>query len=201
MGRINPNEAEKYERGQGEWFKLSNDGDVARVQFLYNSPDELDIFACHEVDVNGSSRYVSCNREYDEPMGNCPFCVEQGLPKPVTILSMFDVESQTVKSWVRGKTFRKKIENLFNRYPMLRNTVVEIERNGAKGDTRTTYEIYPMPDIVPTDISDIEKPEFLGGFILEKTNDDMDYYNQHGEFPKDKSAENTSTRRSRRAGY
>lgn len=184
MGRINPDQMELYgNENSNDWLKLSNDGDVARIQFLYGNYNELDTFACHKVKIGEKDRYVSCNRNYDDPLDACPFC-QQGLPiKPVMMLSMYDHNDGKVKIWERGKTFIKKMQSLFNRYPDLSNHVFEIERHGAKGDNKTTYDIYPMPDIEPIDISDIEKPEFLGTFILNKTSDDMQYYLDNNVFP------------------
>lgn len=190
MGRINPNEMERYEsNNSSEWLRLQNDGDVARVQFLYKTYSDLDTFACHRVQVGDKERYVDCKRDYDSPIDDCPFC-SNGIPvKPVMMLSMYDHADGKVKIWERGKTFRKKIEALFNRYPNLSTMVFEIERRGAKGDKKTQYEIFPMPDVKSVDVSEIERPEFIGSFILDKSVDEMQYYIDHGVFPEEASNE------------
>lgn len=197
MARINPDDMDKYGGSTTDWLRLTNDGDVARVQFLYGNYNELDTFACHSVQVGDKERYVDCKREYGSPIDDCPFC-SAGLPiKPVMIISMLDHADGKVKIWERGKTFRKKIEALFNRYPDLCNMVFEIERRGAKGDNKTTYEIFPMPEVEPLDVSEVEKPEFIGGFILDKTPDEMQTYLDTGEFPAtndDNSSSNVSRR-------
>ncbi len=191
MGRINPNDVERYEsNNNSEWLKLQNDGDVARVQFLYKTYNDLDTFACHRVQVGDTERYVDCKRDYDSPIDDCPFCAN-GIPvKPVMILSMYDHADGKIKIWERGKTFRKKIEALFNRYPNLSTMVFEIERRGAKGDKKTQYEIFPMPEVAPVDVSEIERPEFIGSFILDKSVDEMQYYIDHGVFPEDSEKTN-----------
>ena len=197
MGRIDVNDIDKYSNGNSsEWLKLQNDGDVARVQFLYDKYTDLDAFVCHKVKIGDTERYVDCKRTYDDPLDACPLC-EAGIPiKPVMILAMYDHADGKIKIWERGKTFIKKIEALFNRYPNLSNMVFEIERRGAKGDKKTQYEIFPMPDVEPVDLSEVEKPEFLGSFILDKTPDEMMTYLNTGSFPQeDNNNDNVSERR------
>ena len=210
MARISTEEVENYGNNSSEFFKLKDDGDVARVQFLYESIDDLDIFACHKVQVGDKERWVDCKRQnYDDPADDCPFCAAGIQVKPVMVLAMYDHDSKQVKIWERGKTFIKKIEALCNRYPNLSEMVFEIERRGAKGDKKTQYEVFPMPDVEPVDVSNIEKPKILGGFILDKTTEEMQIYLDTDEFPNDgeeeaprrrnlESEEKPVSRRSRR---
>ena len=209
MGRISSEYIEEYEKSDGsssEWLKLSDNGDVARVQFLYDKYEDLETFACHKVKTGVSEsgrdieRWVDCKRDYNDPIDMCPFCAA-GIPvKPVTIVRMFDHKDNKVKIWERGKTFRKKLESLFNRYPKLSDMVFEIERNGAKGDKKTSYELYPMPDVEPLDVSDVEKPDFIGTVILDKTPEEMNYYLQYNAFPENNApANNTNPQPSRRS--
>ena len=73
MARISTEEVENYGNNSSEFFKLKDDGDVARVQFLYESIDDLDIFACHKVQVGDKERWVDCKRQnYDDPADDCP---------------------------------------------------------------------------------------------------------------------------------
>ena len=208
MGRINPNDIGNYEQSSNdsEWLKLANHGDVARVQFLYNSYDELDTYACHKV-VTGHAdngrdieRYVDCKRSYDEPVDKCPFCAAGLAVKPVMIVSMFDHKDKKVKIWERGKSFRKQLESFFNRYPKLSDMVFEIERNGAKGDKKTTYQLFPMPDVEPIDVSQIEKQDFIGTVILDKSADEMQTYLDTGSFTEKESNESAQTSTPNRRG-
>jgi hypothetical protein len=207
MGRINPNDYDKYDsqnNSNSEWLKLQNHGDVARVQFLYDSYNDLETFACHKVKVGVSEsgrdieRLVDCKRSYDDPIDMCPFCAA-GIPvKPVTMVSMFDHKDQKVKIWERGTTFRKQLESFFNRYPKLSDMVFEIERNGQRGDKKTTYQLFPMPDVEPIDVSNVERPEFLGTVIMDKTPEEMQTYIDTGSFPereKEESSTSESTER------
>lgn len=191
MARINPNQMENYSTGSdNEWFKLENDGDVARVQFLYNNYNDLDVFACHTIQTgetykNGNpvEKYVDCKRNYDDPVDMCPFCQAGMKVKPVMYVSMYDHNDKKVKIWERGRKFRDKLDAMFNRYSDLTQMVFEIERHGAKGDQQTTYEVFPMPEVEPLDVSEINKPDFIGGIILDKTVDEMQTYLDTGSFP------------------
>lgn len=191
MGRISADRMEDYSSGSdNEWFKLTDDGDVARVQFLYKGYGDLDVFACHTIQTgetykNGNpvERYVDCKRDYDDPVDACPFCASGMKVKPVMYVSMYDHNDKKVKIWERGRKFRDKLDAMFNRYPNLSEMVFEIERHGKKGDQQTTYEVFPMPEVEPLDISEVEKPEFIGGIILDKTPDEMQVYLDTGKFP------------------
>lgn len=196
MARITADQMDNYGGSSSEWLKLQNDGDVARVQFMYeNYSDFTDIFACHKVKIDGKDRYVDCKRNYDSPLDDCPLCAAGVAVSPVMMLTMYDHADGKIKIWERGKTFRKKMEGLFNRYPNLSNMVFEIERHGAKGDNKTTYDIYPITDAEPVDLSELERPEFVGSFILDKTPDEMVTYLNTGEFPQTNNNTTDANRR------
>lgn len=184
MPRISVNDSENYQSSlNGEWFSLKNDKDVARVQFMMDNLDDLDVFACHKVKIRDKERYVDCLRTYDEPIDKCPFCAA-GIPvKPVRFVLMYQHDDSKVKIWERGKNFIAKLQSLCNRYQPLSDYVFEIERNGKAGDRATRYEIFPMDRVDPVDLTEVEKPELLGGLILEKDAEEMDIYLDTGNFP------------------
>ena len=204
MGKINVSDVsnyESYDDSKTEWLKFPDNGAVARVQFLYSSIDELDLYACHKVTVGiddtgkPKERYVSCKREYDEPIDNCPLCAAGINVEPVMVLCAYDHKDGKVKLWQRGKTFRRKLESYFNRYPDISKMVFEIERDGARGDMKTQYQLFPMPDVKPIDVSQIEKPNLLGTFILEKTVEEMNEFVNTGKFPLPKNEDSQPVRR------
>ena len=79
MARFNVENAEHYGgQGGGGYFSLKNDKDVAQVRFLYDSADDIEGYAVHEVKIGDKKRYVNCLREYGEPVSACPLC-EKGL--------------------------------------------------------------------------------------------------------------------------
>lgn len=184
MPRITENEAQNYQTSSnGEWFSLKNDKDVARVQFMIDKYEDIDVFACHRVKIGDKERYVDCLRTYDEPIDKCPLCAA-GIPvKPVRFVLMYQHDDNKVKIWERGKNFIAKLQSLCNRYSPLSQYVFEIERIGKAGSKDTRYEIYPMDRVEPFDLTEIERPELLGGLILEKTAEEMEEYLNTGEFP------------------
>lgn len=198
MGRIKVEDIEKYKSQDGaNWFKLENDGDIARVQFMYKTIDELDVFACHKVKSGQYDNYVNCIRDYDDPIDDCPLCKAGFNTHPVIVLAMYDLDSQEVKIWQRGRYFQKKLEGLFNRYPDLSKKVIEIERHGAKGSTETTYELFPS-ELEPVDLTDVEKPD-VSKFVMTKSFDDLNYYLEHESFPQTQNTNETEEQPSRRA--
>ena len=184
MARIANNDADKYvPSNSGEWFVLKNDGDTAKVQFMFADCSELDVFTAHKVQLNGKERYVNCPREYGEDLNVCPLCRDGYKLNIARFVVMYCLDDGKVKIWERGKQFIIRLEGLANRYYPLYNTVFEIERHGRPGDTQTTYEIYPCPNEKPIDLNEIEKPELLGSIVLDKSVEDMEYYIENAVFP------------------
>ena len=74
MARFNTETAEHYGgNGGAGYFSLKNDKDVAQVRFMYNSIDDVEGYAVHQVEIDGKKRYVNCLREYNQPIDTCPF--------------------------------------------------------------------------------------------------------------------------------
>lgn len=198
MARFRADEADNY-GGQGGagFFQLRNDGDVARVRFMYNSIDDVEGFSVHTVEINGKKRYVNCLRDYNQPIDECPFCKDRQFVSAKLFIPIYDEDDGTVKVWERGKKFFSKITSLCARYPDVVSHVFEIERNGKPGDTQTTYEIYEV-EHDDTKMEDLpEMPHILGGLVLDKTPEEMEYYLEHGEFEQEEQ-EDTSRRTVRR---
>ena len=75
MARFSYEEAENYGGNGGHgFFALQNDGDVARVRFMYNKLEDIEGYAVHQIELNGKKRYVNCLREYGHPVDDCPLC-------------------------------------------------------------------------------------------------------------------------------
>ena len=188
MARVSYEDSEKYFSGSGsDWFQLKNDGDVARVQFMLNSIDDIPIFSTHKVKIGDKERYVDCIRNPQDPIDACPFCAA-GLPaKAVRFIVMFQHDDNKVKIWERGRQFISKLQGLINRYNPLEEKVFEIERHGKAGDTSTKYEIYPLDGVESVNLDEVEMPELEGSLILQKSFEDMEYYLDNGNFPSDDS--------------
>ena len=186
MARVSYEDSEKYFSGSGsDWFQLKNDGDVARVQFMLNSIDDIPIFSTHRVKIGDKERYVDCLRSPHDPIDACPFCAE-GMPaKAVRFIIMYQHDDNKVKIWERGRQFISKLQGLINRYNPLEEKVFEVERHGKAGDTSTKYEIYPLDGVDPANLDEIEMPELEGTLILQKTFEEMEYFLDNGSFPAD----------------
>ena len=186
MARFNVEEADNYGgQGGGGFFSLKNDKDVATVRFMYNTIDDVEGFAVHEIEVDGRKRYVNCLREYSQPVDDCPLCAAKQRVIAKVFVHVYDEETQEIKIWDRGKTFFSKISSLCARYNPLVSTPFEIERNGKKGDTSTTYETYALPtdDLTLEDLPEV--PELLGTLILDKTYEELEFYLDNGYFEED----------------
>lgn len=187
MARFTYDQADSFGGNGGHgFFSLKNDGDIAKVRFLYDSLEDVTGVAVHQVEVDGKKRYVNCLREYGRPVDDCPFCKSGSFVNAKLFIPVYDVDSQQVKIWERGKKFFGKMSSLCQRYaasePLCSHTF-EIERHGKPGDTATTYEIYECgkDSSVLADLPEV--PEIIGGVVLDKSADEMRYYLDYGSFP------------------
>lgn len=190
MARFTANEADNYGgQGNGSFFSLKNDKDTAVVRFMYNTLEDIEGFAVHEVEIGGKKRYVNCLREYNEPVDNCPLCAARYKVLAKLFVMLYDVDAEEVKVWDRGKTFLSKLSSLCARYNPLVATPFEIERQGKKGDTNTTYETFAMQsdDMTLEDLPEV--PELLGGLILDKSYEELQFFLDNGDFPKEEGEE------------
>lgn len=184
MARITNEQADQYYGGSNsEWFQLKNDGDVARVQFMFDSLEDIPTYATHRIKLGDKERQVDCLRLPNEPVEKCPLCAAGIKCSASRFIIMYQHDDKKVKIWERGRQFISKIQGLINRYSPLSEHVFEVERHGRPGDTSTKYEIYPLDGVEVVDVSEMEQPELEGGIILEKSFEEMEYYLDHGDFP------------------
>lgn len=200
MARFNASDADNYGgQGGGGFFSLKNDGDVARVRFMYNSIDDVEGMSVHQVEIDGKKRYVDCLREYNEPVSKCPFCAKGMRTQAKLFIPVYDVDDDKVKIWERGKKWFSKISGLCSRYPKLVEKEFEIERHGKPNSTDTTYEVFPVDDGDKLSMEDLpEIPEDFEKFVLKKSADDMEYFLSEGEFPPEEDDEAPRRRSGRR---
>lgn len=186
MARFNMAEADNYGSGNsGSFFSLKNDKDTARVRFLYNTIEDVEGYAVHQIDTSdGKHRYVNCLRAYNEPLEKCPFCAAQMRVVPKLFLKLYNEDAGECQIWERGKSYFERISSLSSRYNPLVDEIVEIERNGKAGDKQTSYTFYPVEN-VPTDINQYDCKDPLGTIIMDKTADEMNEYLVNGAFPSD----------------
>jgi len=200
MARFNASESANYGgQGGGGFFSISENKGVKRVRFLYNNENDIEGFSVHEVDIDDKKRYVNCLRTYRDPVDMCPFCREKIKTQVKLLIPVYNVDEDQVQVWDRGKKMFEKMSSLCSRYANKDNLVqhiFEVERNGKPKDTNTTYEIYEV-EKDDTQLEDFEDdmPKLLGGLVLEKSADDMEYYLEEKEFPPEDDGEEATTRR------
>ena len=200
--RFKSDTMDKY-GGQGGtgYFSLKNDKDIATVRFLYNTPDDVEGYAVHEVEIDGKKRYVNCLREYNQPIDDCPFCRARKYQVAKLFIPLYNEDEGKVQVWERGKKFFSKLSSVLSRCdadPICSQTF-EIERNGKAGDTQTTYEIFETkkgPD--DATLEDFEEPVIMGRLILDKSADDMEFYLENEYFPPEDEAPTRRSESSRR---
>jgi len=200
MARFNASESANYGgQGGGGFFSISENKGVKRVRFLYNNENDIEGFSVHEVDIDDKKRYVNCLRTYRDPVDMCPFCREKIKTQVKLLIPVYNVDEDQVQVWDRGKKMFEKMSSLCSRYANKDNLVqhiFEVERNGKPKDTNTTYEIYEV-EKDDTQLEDFEDdmPKLLGGLVLEKSADDMEYYLEEKEFPPEDDGEEERPRR------
>ena len=186
MGRFNYQDSDNYGNSSSNFFSLKDDGDIARVRFMYNDLNDVTGYAVHEVEVDGNKRYVNCLRNYNEPKSKCPCCANDYMQRAKLYVPLYNVDTKEVQLRERGKKFLGKLQSICTRYARqdspLVNHVFEIERHGKKGDTQTTYEIYEVGSDGTTlqDLPEVIEP--LGNVILDKSYDELDSYVRTGSF-------------------
>ena len=182
MGTFGFNDADNYgQSNSGSFFTLRDDKDTARVRFMYRTIDDVQGNVVHQVEIGDKHRYVNCLRAYNEPLDKCPLCAAQYKQLPKLFLKVYNEDAGEVQIWERGKTYFQKMASLASRYNPLCDEVIEIERNGKKGDMKTSYEFYPIENS-QFDLDSVDMPEALGTIILDKTADEMNDYLSIGDF-------------------
>ena len=203
MARFKAGEEDHF-GGQGGtgFFGIAKNHEVKRIRFLYNTIEDVQGDSVHKVTVNGKDRYVNCLRDYNDPVDVCPFCAEKKFVQAKLFIPVYNIDEKALQLWDRGRTMFGKMATLCNRYASNGDTLVshifEVERNGEPKDTKTTYEIFEIEqdDTTLDDFDEI--PQALGGLVLDKTAEDMEYYLETGEFPPEEE-DDVPVRRSSRA--
>lgn len=193
MARFGAGDADKYGgQGGGGFFSIQNDKEVKQVRFMYETTDDIEGMSVHKVKVtdkngNEKDRYVNCLREYNQPVDDCPFCRERMNTQARLFIPVYNIDEDSVQIWDRGKTMFQTLLSQCTRYSNEKthivNNIFEIERQGKPKDKKTQYGIFQV-DKDDTELADLpEAPKILGGFVLDKSADDMEYYLENHEFP------------------
>ena len=187
MSSYSYNEVDNYGHSNaGSYFSLKDDGDTARVRFLYGTMDDIQGDVVHEIHTDGdpsnlkSRQIVNCLRSYNEPLEACPLCAAGYKQIPKLYIKLYNEDTNEVQIWERGKSYFQRMASLTSHFNPLYNAVIEITRNGKKGDMKTTYEFFPI-ETSDFDIDSIDIPEALGTAIQDKSAQDLtDFLNGTG---------------------
>ena len=206
MARVSAQKIDSVTSTGGDFLKLANDKDVQGVRFLYEDMSEIFYDTVHGIetinaDGHKNYKYVDCLREENDSPDVCPLCANGHKNTAKLFLQMVtvddnEVESQNVTIWDRGKNFYKTLEtytrNLQKRGEVntLCGVITEIERNGAKGDMKTSYDLFNCNgeartlDELPAQI-DVRAE----GIVLEKTYEELEFYVENEYFDDEEAPE------------
>ena len=133
------------------YFSLKNDGDSAVVRFMIDSVDDLNVVFMHTVKVDGRFRAINCLRDPLQPASSCPLCSADNRPKQRIYIPLLSYERDdrgeliaVPRIWERPVFYEKRLSTLTSEYGKLSNMLFRIVRNGAAGDTNTTYTEMPL---------------------------------------------------------
>lgn len=213
MARINNYEESKQfeEQGNFDTFTLPDDGSSDKVQFLAASLNDILTYTTHEISAlskNGREykKKVGClKHSSQDPAGVCPLCDSGSKIKLARYIPLYSHTEKKVLMWERGSRFIESnwnglVQRLVSQGKDVRNTVIEVVRNGRKGDTNTTYSFYPMESIPPVDVSGIEVPDVDGFLIASWTALEMSTYITTGQQPSAAPSDNSEVSRRPSAG-
>ena len=144
MARININEIDKFTTGlSGEFFNLKNDKDAKIVHIIAETPDDIDAYVIHKVQVDGKQKNIGCLRGAGDAVADCPLCAA-GYKQDVRLfLQLYDTEDNTVKIWDRGKSILKDVETFFRRSNPLYSIPAEIIRSGGSRGQENNLHYLP----------------------------------------------------------
>ena len=204
MAKVNYEKSKEIDsQGNFDVFNLENDQDSDRVQFLMNSINDVLAYTTHGVTArsargNEYERKVGCLlNSKDDPAGTCPLCDYGSKIKVARFIPLYSHTHKKVMLWERGTRFiDQTLAGLFNRLISQginpSTIVVEVVRNGKKGDQSTTYALYPMEKLDAINVATLEVPEPSGSLIAEWTKEEMLTYCSTGQMPQPSSSNNAN---------
>lgn len=146
--------AQRLSEGSGgKYFALKNDKDFAVVRFMYDSIDQLsqDIYAVHYTD---DGKHECKRQNFADPISVCPLCQAGNKPKAVVFISMYNEDTKEAVVWEKSFTWYQNtllpvLTELLNENQgkSIASFPIKIVRNGATGDMKTVYNLFPKaPD-------------------------------------------------------
>ena len=203
----NSNEERNYSVG---FFTLKGDNSEAIVRFAVDKLEDLEILTVHPITVGESrfpgNRRVNCLRSPRDPISMCPLCAKGEKINQKVFLKMLQYTSDSNGNvianpvvWERpASAYANKLKSLLDTFGPLSNLLFKITRHGTGLDT--TYDIIgPLPAQMYPDnvytLNEFEKFEnysVVGGIVMDKNADELNYFITYGEFPAPVQEQTTS---------
>lgn len=211
MARILYEDSKEFEVSNSfDAFTLVDDNDSDKVQFLLGSLNDVLIYSTHNVPAvsKNGKRYdkkISCLKLHkNDPQGVCPLCDSGNRLSLTRFVPLYSLSQEKMLLWERGPQFiSHNLAGLINRMIAEgkdpRNVVVDVVRSGRKGDTKTTYQFYPLEHESPVSLEDIEIPDPEGSWIATWSAAEMQQYVATGAMPINDAGDSQVQRRERTA--
>ena len=188
MARLNVMEAKDMaNKGGGFDYKFFSikDKESIRIRFLVSKIEDVESYSVHTITLpDGKKKNVSCLRQPNEPVQNCPLCSISNRARARIYLNVVDEKTHELLIWERSAQFLDTLEGYISRYGDLRDQIFEVERKGTGLDTE--YIIYPMGHSIIEDKSVIPEPvSVLGKSLLDKNFNELTQYVNTGNLPDD----------------
>ena len=189
------------------FFKLKNDQDEALVRINVKSMEDLQFATVHQLGAAQKWMKVGCLNPVGSYSDNCPLCsavangntsIGKAAKKVFVVFVQMMVSYKDNATgqfaaaipviWERPAGFAAEIASKLRDYGPLTDRVFKITRNGAAGDTKTTYPInyvpvYDKPEAVPADFSAFANFNIAKHSFWEKSVEDINTFLTTGSFP------------------
>ena len=142
--KLTRDQARNLSGGGSSFFKL-DEGKSAMVRFLYNTMEDMEPLACHNVQLPNSQypQNILCARESaDSPISDCIYCARGEKLVARYIIPIYNEDKQEIQYWVRTGRFEEKLTahtEDFNGKAPIAGQVFKIIRTGS--GTGTDYEL------------------------------------------------------------
>lgn len=198
MARLNYMEAKDMaNKGGGFDYKFFSlkDKETIKIRFLVSKLDDVESYSVHSITLpDGKKKNVSCLRQPNEPVQNCPLCAISNKARARIYLNVVDEKTHELLIWERSAQFLDTLEGYIQRYGDLRDYIFEIERKGTGLDTE--YLIYPMGSNPIPDKSVLPEPvSVLGKSLLDKNFDELTNFVNTGNLPEQVKPNNDNLQR------
>lgn len=99
--RLGWDQAKNLSGGGSSFFKLQ-DGETARVRFLYNVIGEIEPYAVHSINQGTNFATIDCSRGPGEPADVCKWCASGNNPVSRVVLALYNMDSNEIQYWTRS---------------------------------------------------------------------------------------------------